>query len=205
MVTPLVFDVNGTQRDWAWLTGKYGRLEHRRGAGYPRFELARIEETIGPASLKVKLIDDKGAPIGALVALTYPDLDNPANFLPTFQGNPPKSPWATRGTLQFTDGNTGLTGFGLGGDSWIKDLAAGGPYHVWAYHTAIASDCLSWIGWLGGTDHAGPCSLVFQFVQGGYVEPPIDPPPPTGDLAGVVTAINGLTAQVKRLADHFGA
>jgi len=56
----------------------------------------------------------------------------------------------------------------------------------------------------GYTQHVSTF-VVFQ------AEPrPVDPDPapdpdPTDDLAGVVMAIDGLTAQVKRLADHFGA
>jgi hypothetical protein len=208
MAEPIIVDVHGTQRDWAWLTGKYGRLEHRRGAGYPCFELVRIEETIGPASLKVKLIDASGAPVGALVALTYPDLRNPANFLQDLmQGDPAKSQWSSRGAVQFTDGMTGMTGFGLGGDSWIRDLVAGGPYHVWPYHTAIYADCLSWIGWLGGTDHAGPCSLVFQLVQGGTPDPDPDPDPePPSDFeAHVIALLTRIATGIEHLSAHLGA
>jgi len=178
---PTIWDASGTQRDWAWLHAKYGRLEHRRAAGYPRFALVRIEETSGPPILKVKLVDTVGAPIGALVALTYPDLSAPASYLQDLtRGNPALSPWSTRGIVQFTDGATGVTGFGLGGDSWIRDFAAGGPYHVWPFHSEVYSDCLSWIGWLGGTDHAGPCALTFQLV-------PIAPEPlPETDFEAVV-------------------
>jgi hypothetical protein len=49
---------------------------------------------------------------------------------------------------------------------------------------------------------------VFMVLQESDEAAPPDPDPdpePTGDLVGVVTAINGLTAQVKRLADHLGA
>jgi len=48
---------------------------------------------------------------------------------------------------------------------------------------------------------------VFMVLQASdeEVTPPPPPDPGTGDLAGVVTAISGLAAQVKRLADHFGA
>lgn len=45
--------------------------------------------------------------------------------------------------------------------------------------------------------------LVLQAVA--VVEPPVDPPTPGSDLAGVIAAINGLAAQVGRLADHLGA
>jgi len=46
---------------------------------------------------------------------------------------------------------------------------------------------------------------VLQASEEIDVPDPDPDPDPTGDLAGVVTAINGLAAQVKRLADHFGA
>jgi hypothetical protein len=192
-----VFDVDGSEKNWAWLTGTYGRIERLRATGFPRFELVRIERTIGPANLKVKVQDDKGAPMGVLVAMTYPDPRNPWDQLPLFTGDPAKSMWSNRGALQFTDGMTGLTGFGLGGDSWIKDPAAGGPYHAWVYHNGIYSDCISWIGWKLFTDHDGPCSVTFQLVTsgGGPVDPP--PVPGTGDLAEVVALLRETNALIK--------
>ena len=47
--------------------------------------------------------------------------------------------------------------------------------------------------------------IVFQEVVDSAPPPPDPDPDPTDDLTGVVTAINGLAAQVKRLADHLGA
>jgi hypothetical protein len=204
---PQVYDVNGTLRDWNWLIAKYGRIQWQQGLLYPCFKLIRIRETVGPASLKVTLLDANGNPMGALAALTYPDLVNPWSELPLItKGDLAKSMWSNRGVLQFADPNSGMTGFGLGSDSWIKDLAAGGPYHVWVFHTTAYSDCLSWLGWLGGTDHAGPMDVTFQWVNG-TSEPEPDPEPgpdpePTGDL---LAEVKDMHATLKRLAAHLGA
>lgn len=204
-----ILDSNGTARDWAWLTGKYGRLEHRQGESYPRYALVRVQETLGPANLKLRVLDENGRPAGVLAILTYPSLAAPADDLPDItHGDPPKSQWATRGAAQFTDGLTGLTGFGLGANSWIKDLAAGGPYHAWLFHTAYASDCLSWIGWLGGTDHMGPCDLTFQLKlagEDGGEEPEPEPGTPEllAPLGRIAAAGERMAAAEERVAGAF--
>ena len=69
--------------------------------------------------------------------------------------------WETRAIHQFTDSN-GYTGFGLGTGSYIKDVAEGGPHTIWVLSPSLSSDGLTGVGMLGGTNHRGPLSLVFQ-------------------------------------------
>src|SRR5574343_289466 len=48
-MTPQVFDVNGVQRDWAWLQGKYKCGMTSAPLQTTAFRLVRVDETIGPA------------------------------------------------------------------------------------------------------------------------------------------------------------
>ena len=35
-------------RDWAWLRAKYGNVSYLEAAGYPKFQLIKVEEMEGP-------------------------------------------------------------------------------------------------------------------------------------------------------------
>ena len=48
MTFPVVLDLNGTMRDWAWLRAKYGNVSYLEAAGYPKFQLIKVEEMEGP-------------------------------------------------------------------------------------------------------------------------------------------------------------
>ena len=48
MTFPVVLDLNGTIRDWAWLRAKYGNVSYLEAAGYPKFQLSKVEEMEGP-------------------------------------------------------------------------------------------------------------------------------------------------------------
>lgn len=200
-----VYDTGGVKRDSPWLLSKYGRVEIKESSQKHRYKLVRIEETVGPAILKVRVLDKSGAPASVMVVETYPDLGAPSGDLQDLtRGDKALDQWSNRGVPQFTDGS-GYTGFGLGADSWIKSFSVGGPYHVWLFHTAIGSDCISWLGWLGGTDHMGPMSLVFQEVED---TGSVTPPPPSGGDETDLTEIESILAEVrdllKALTKHLG-
>lgn len=194
-----VYDYTGRERDWKYLTDTYGNLQHLLGK-QPGFNLIQVNETEGPTEMKVQVLDENGIPVRVMVVLTWPELANPAADLPDLtQGDPAVNQWTTRGIAQFTDGN-GFTGFGLGSQSWVKDLAAGGPYHVWIFHNAFGSDCLSRIGWLGGTNHRGPCFLTFRLNKGTTPPDPDD----DGDATDELAALNDILAEIRKLNTHLG-
>ena len=129
MTFPVVLDLNGTIRDWAWLRAKYGNVSYLEAAGYPKFQLIKVEEMEGPQTMIVNVEAENGSPhSGQPVALSWPSL------AATFAGSPgrfradrsPATP--SRGVIQRTE--NGCTGFGLGGGSYISDPAVGGPYSV---------------------------------------------------------------------------
>lgn len=200
-----VYDFQDRERDWAYLTAQYGRLLHLQSQRASAYALVQVNETQGPSNLKVRVVDDLGAPAQVMVVLTWPTLAAPAGDLPDLtQGDQAADAWSRRGVAQFTDGS-GYTGFGLGTESWIKDLAAGGPYHVWIFHPTHGSDCLSCIGWLGGTDHRGPCSLTFKLRAGGGTTDPGGTPDEPGTLpTEIVPLLQEQLDVLRQIAAHIG-
>lgn len=166
MGTPEVYDEFAKKQTWQWLQDKYGRVDHYPLTGR-RYACARVQEQNGPANLLVRVLDMQGNPkANSLVIMTYPNLANPADFLPDLtKGDIAPKMWSVRGSAQFTD-NNGYTAFGLGKDSWITDKSVGGPYYAWIFDKDMASDCIGRIGWLPFTNHLGPTSIVFQQTEG---------------------------------------
>ena len=153
-----IFDKNGVQRDMGWLRLKYGNVQFlNAGAGITKFRLARVDETEGPAVIKVRVVAENGLP------QSYQPVANhwPSNDLPDLRNAGLKTLWRDQAMNQQTDG-AGFTGFGLGTGSYIRDLQEGGPHVVWVLSPSLPSDGLSGIGMLGGTNHAGPLFLTFQ-------------------------------------------
>ena len=75
MTLPVVLDLNGTIRDWAWLRAKYGNVSYLEAAGYPKFQLSKVEEMEGPQTLIVNVEAENGSPhSGQPVALSWPSL-----------------------------------------------------------------------------------------------------------------------------------
>jgi hypothetical protein len=173
-----IFDEKYIERDWAWLTARFGRLEILKPESTgPRFVLKTIRVTTGNAVLKIGVLDENSQPIGGIMAVnTYPTLQSPSVNTPDLTtADAAAQQWSKRGDANFTQPVTGVVGFGLGENSWIQNFAVGGPYHAWLFHTKYPSECLSWIGWIGGTDHIGPCDLTFQ-LELGEEELPIEQP-----------------------------
>jgi hypothetical protein len=203
MTEPVVLDLNGVIRDWAWLRAKYGNVSYLEATQYPKFRLLKVEEMEGPAIMMVTLFDEAGVPhSGQPVALSWPSLAQPSADLPAIPAGS-KSCYTSRGVIQNTE--NGCTGFGLGGGSYIANPAAGGPYSVFVLSPSTFSDCLTGTGWLGGTNHMGPCRLTFQIVPAG------SGPEPGGDdelivVAGrLVVALERSAAALERLVGHLGA
>ena len=155
-----IFDKNGVQRDMAWLRQKYGNVQFLDAGPGKKFKLARVDETEGPAVIKVRVLNEQGLPqAGQPVANHWPD---PA--LPDLRNAGLKTLWRDRAVHQPTD-SAGFTGFGLGTGSYIGNLQEGGPHVVWVLSPSLASDGISGLGMLGGTVHEGPLFLTFQIGE----------------------------------------
>ncbi|QLQ05112.1 MAG: hypothetical protein HZY76_02710 [Anaerolineae bacterium] len=71
----------------------------------------------------------------------------------------------------------------------------GGPHTLWVVSPSLPSDGLTRVGWLGGTDHRGPCRLTFREVE--------ESSPPAGD--DVTARLDAIHADLRRLMQHLGA
>lgn len=158
-MAPRVYDVNGVERDMAWLRQKYGNVRFLDAGAGEKFRLVRVDETSGPAVIVVRVLNGQGDSItNQPVANHWPDPN-----LPSLSGGGLRTLWHPRAVVQRTE--AGHTGFGIGTGSYIRDLAEGGPHTVWVLSPSLRSDGLAGVGMLGGTNHDGPLSLVFQIGE----------------------------------------
>jgi hypothetical protein len=197
-----IYDRTGTKRDLVWLQATYGNVQFLDAGAAPKFKLLRVDETEGPAVIKVRVINEQGKPhAGQPVANAWPDPS-----LPDLRNKGLKSVWREHAMYQNTDSD-GFTGFGIGTGSYIKDLAVGGPHTIWVLSPSLPSDGISGIGMLGGTEHRGPLFLTFGIVtqeSGGGGETPGGGTTPEA-LAEVIAKLNALQADLTKLMQHLGA
>ena len=157
---PQVFDQTGTQRDWDWLQDRYGNVQFLNAGPGEKFRLVRVDETEGPAVIKVRVINGDGVPqVNQPVANHWPDPE-----LEDLRHQNLQTLWRDRAVYQHTE-LSGFTGFGLGTGSYIHNLQEGGPHVVWVLSPSLPSDGMSGIGMLGGTNHMGPLFLTFQIGE----------------------------------------
>ena len=155
-----ITDRNGITHDAAWLAATYGARVVPGPSGRA-FRLVRVAETEGPATVMAHVQEAGAALAGHGVALSWPDAPED---LTTPEARLFVTRYRPRAAVQWTNAS-GDTGFGLGGGSYIKDLAVGGPHACWVLHNIYASDVLDGIGMLGGTNHRGPLRMVFELAE----------------------------------------
>lgn len=186
-----VFDHNGQSRDLAWLEQTYGARFLDGGSG-AKFKLVRIDVTDGPAVFFVQVFDKNGTnKVNQPVANSWPGVEHDEKGVDLQGGS--RSVWQRFGIIQRTS-VVGDTGFGFGGGSVIREQ--GGPHTLWVVSPSLPSDGLARVGWLGGTNHRGPCRLTFREVEEGA------PPQGDDDVMGKLEAIH---ADLRRLMQHLGA
>ena len=185
-----VFDITGTERDWAWVVEQYGPLGIREAEPWTMADgskqvlrLVELRENFGPATCIVKALKEDGSPIVNLQFAwhysTAPDLPDGIN--------PPTSVWEPNADYGPTNDN-GDIGFAMSEDAtYYPDQNQPGPYSTWALSTKWPSDCYDGIGLKAGTDH-GHLDPTFQVVT---VEDGEEEPEP-GDLEKNVEAIRTL-------------
>jgi hypothetical protein len=108
---------------------------------------------------------------------------------------PVANPQGAYGSKHRADG-MGRVEFQIGSSSWIRD--GRGPYSVFVLSPTIGSDCMDGIGWMGGTNHVGPCELFFA----ADADPDPEPDPQPDDVTGYLAHIS---ATLDRLTAHLGA
>ncbi len=204
-MTPEFIDIDGTKHDLAWLQGKYGTgIAYHPAPLYPRFELQQVFVTEGPTILRFTvLLADGESAVGQPVAYSYPNLASPSTSLNPIPDGADKSKWFSRACIERCDPR-GFHEFQIGSESWIKNQV--GPYAVAVISPSTYSDCLSGTGWLGGTNHRGPCEFVFREVLspdgggGGGGDPATDE-----WQAEMLSLQRGINASLLRLVNHLGA
>lgn len=138
--------------------------------------VVRLEVRDGPCAQMVKVIDDAGKPLqGVRICRWWQD----APELPPF----PEGCMATRFKDRAVHGPTnenGDIGFGMGGG----DMP--GSSGVWLVDCDCPGAWVGGLGWKPYTNHAA-IAVTYQ-VFPAETEPPV-PPPPEGDIEGLLKAI----------------
>lgn len=134
---PLVMDLEGDTRPWAWARSTYG-TRYRRGRGSLR--LIEVHEYEGPATLDVLVVDGQGLPVeGVLFCYYYPG----APLMPARLAGS-ASEWYTRGIVRRT-----------GADGRISFPSVGAPCTPGSCRASIwpqgRGDLLWRVGLLAGT------------------------------------------------------
>lgn len=174
---PRVYDVDGNEKNWAWLVAKYHCALLDAGE-VAKFKLVRIDEAKGPAVYTVQVRDVRGNPQpDQPVARWWPGVADADGVLKLLDHPELKTRLRDYCIFQKTTSG-GDTGFGYGSGSVIHD--DGGVDLLWVLSPSLPSDGLDKVGWLGGTDHLGPTKLTFQIIEPGSVTP--DPEPGESDI-----------------------
>ena len=162
--TMKIYDRAGNERDWNWLTEKYGDVQITPAPTGKAFRIVRIEENPqeGNSSCKIRVLDEQGNPSQNYAAQHWPDAPQQPegcatrthdNFVP-----------------QLTDAN-GYTAYAYGSDSNYMP-PGGGAYTYWIC-SSLPSDSISGLGLRGMTNHEH-LDLVFAIVDGATPPPPHD-------------------------------
>ncbi|MFC2046324.1 hypothetical protein ACFLTC_02245 [Chloroflexota bacterium] len=115
---PMVIDVNGDTRDWAWVEGAYG-AKYRRGTSNVR--LIESHEYEGPATLDVWVVDSDGLPVAGVVVVEW----NPgAPAIGTDAEGEPTGEWYDHGIVK-TTGPDGRISFRAGNGSCTTGTCSG--------------------------------------------------------------------------------
>jgi len=182
---PKVFDIEGVERDWAWVTQTYGSVYTRAevSAGQQVYRLVEAIEREGAATEIVTVLDADGNPkAGVPVARFWPGAPEMAQR--------PASPWKNKGVIGKTN-DRGDVGFGMGRGDYISSVGAG-VSAVWVADTKIPCDLVDKLGMIAGTNHRR-LDIVFQLQTESGETPP---PPPSGDLEQRVAALESRLAEV---------
>lgn len=158
--------------------------------GEKYWRLAKVEVSVGPANYTVKLLSESGSPVPSILVFNnWPDASQ-------MTGGSPNPPYFPNSDAGFTNSN-GTIGFSFGGGNVVGPN--GGPNNIWvssdppsAPNARRWSDCLTNLGWAGGTDHL---TLHPTFVLTTKV-PEVIAPPPGGDG-------NGSTGDVINRGDYI--
>jgi hypothetical protein len=135
-----IYDFEGVEEDWEWLTETFGAVTLDRGTGSASVRVLRAIE--GPTALVILIENADGDPIEGVPVIFY---------WPDAPGLPPEQQACglDRGLVIPTN-SKGTAEFAMGGGAYYFP-PGGGPHIVWV--ATEGTDCLGGMGMLGGTNH----------------------------------------------------
>ena len=153
------YDKNGVKLNERDARARWGSFQiqaasNRNGEVW---RLLRVDETEGPAVLKVITLGPDGNPMKAVAAYSWQSGQYSAAELC-------KTHYRPQVELQWTEEN-GVTGFGIGSGSYYDPARNKGPHAVWICDSDAPSDVFDGAGMISGTNHRGPLSFVFQLMK----------------------------------------
>ncbi len=190
---PKVYNVEGTEKDWAWVTEVYG-VVHQEADVDPGGEVYRLVEVIereGAATQIVNVLDSEGEQlVGVPVARYWPGAPE--------LSPKPASAWKSKAVIGKTNSN-GDVGFGMGRGDYITEPGAG-VSAVWVADPDIPSDLADKLGMIAGTNHR---RLDFMFQL--QTEPAEDPTPDSGSPEALVRRVAAAEARLEELTASLPA
>ena len=194
----LIYDALGNLKTAGWLQAKYGQVYAQTlpGTGPCWRVFALVEDADYPgqkpatrpswwpkplaaAALVAKTLSEGGEPVVQVpVARYWPD----APLLP-----PEQALWQPRGVIGYTNGQ-GDTGFGMGNGDYYTPPAQTGASWIWVAQPGIASEAVSGLGMLAGTNHSH-MNVVFRYESG-------EPEPPEDDLLVLLREIRDAVLRI---------
>jgi hypothetical protein len=144
---PEVFDMEGVERDMAWVSEQYGATYARCAADAACgmggvYRLTELREIEGPSNIDVWVFDEGGSPIASLpVAFYWPDAPDTSR----------EDEWYPVKLTELTN-TEGRVGFAMGPGAY-QGPGEGGPHAVWVSDEAFPSDLADRLGMLAGTNH----------------------------------------------------
>jgi hypothetical protein len=184
MDDPKIYDQQGRERDWSWLTANFGDV-HLQRAEIPQgitkvFRIVKLTDAVGTGAQSVNVVNQQGKPLeGIRVVRHWPDA-------PPLPGWPsPTSVWHAEGVFGPTNVN-GDIGFGMGqGDFYT--LPNVGASSIWVADPSGPSDLISGLGMVTGSSYRH-LNIQFQLQDSAPTpspspepEPPSPPSPSISD------------------------
>jgi len=188
-VEPKVYDLDGTEKDWDWVTEVYG-AEYKVAEVSPGEQVYRLVEAVereGAATQIVTVLDENGEPKANVPV---------ARFWPGAPELSPKpaSPWKNKAVVGKTNSG-GDVGFGMGRGDYITHPGAG-VSAVWVADPEIPSDLVDKLGMIAGTNHR---HLDFVF-QVGTESTGGAPTPGSGTSDDIEQRLSAVESRVEELA-----
>lgn len=202
----IVIDLNGNQRDLAYLRAKYGPFVIKQaveGDG-PVYKISHLleradpqraaEKPEAPATMVLGCVNPAGNPLeGQEMAFYWPDAPDDPNAGPLGGVLPTMNP---NRCVHGPTGGGGVVGFGMGTGAYYTPPNIG-PHAGWAHGAETRSDLILGLGMVAATNHSH-----FDVVWTLYPEDP-EPPPPAEEIESLLISIRRKAGRIANDADEI--